>query len=104
MPASLLTYRSLVAAHPVSPEAEQALWNLGRLLADLDRYDEAADTYLQLARTFPRTQLDAAFQAGEWYERKLKNTAQAINAYRLVPAGSKNANKAADRISKLGRQ
>lgn len=103
VPAALLTYQALVAAHPSSREAEAALWKLGRSFADLNRYEDAADTYLQLATTFPGTTFDAAFQAGEWYERRLKNTVKAVAAYRLVPAGSRNAGKAAERIARLGR-
>lgn len=103
MPAAILTYRAFVAANPSRPETEHALWQLGALYADIDRYVDAAATYVQLVTKFPQTRLDAAFQAGEWYEKKVKDAAKAIVAYRLVPPQSENAKKAADRIAKLSK-
>ena len=103
MPAAILTYRAFVAANPSRPETEHALWQLGALYADIDRYVDAAATYVQLVTKFPQTRLDAAFQAGEWYEKKVKDTAKAIAAYKLVPSYSENTKKAADRLAKLSK-
>lgn len=103
VPAAILTYRAFVSANPSRPETEHALWQLGALYADIDRYADAAATYVQLVTKFPQTRLDAAFQAGEWYEKKVKDTAKAIAAYKLVPSYSENAKKAADRLAKLSK-
>jgi len=44
----------------------------------------------QLAARFPNNQRDAAWRAGELYDRKLKDNARARAAYSLVPATSEH--------------
>jgi TolA-binding protein len=89
VPASLLTYRQLVERYPTSAAAEEALWKLANQYQDLKRFDLAAQALSDLGTRFPRTRYDAWWEAGELYEKKLKDSARAKEAYAKVPSSSR---------------
>jgi outer membrane protein assembly factor BamD (BamD/ComL family) len=88
VPASLVTYRTLVERYPASAVAESALDALARLYDDLRRYDLAAAALQDLATRFPANKVDAAWRAGELFEDRLKDRDRARAAYALVPPQS----------------
>ncbi len=88
VPASLVTYRTLVGAYPSSPQAESAYEKLAERYEDVRQFALAAEALEQLATRFPMNRRDAAWRAGELYEDKLKDPARARAAYALAPATS----------------
>ena len=74
-----------------------------RSTEDLDLYELAAETYEALAVGFPANRRDAAWEAGDLYEKRVKNIPKAIEAYRLVPPGSRRHDDAQERIERLER-
>jgi TolA-binding protein len=101
VPSELVTYRALVERFPTASAAEIALWKLGELYSEIKRYDLAVQSYAKLGEGFPNTQYDAWFEAGELYEKKLKDAAQAMAAYLKVPDRSRHFKEAQKRASKL---
>jgi len=87
-PASLLTLRGVARSGGAAPVAEFALWRLGQEYRDRKLYDLAAETFADLGTRFPETRYDAWFSAAELFEKQLKDTARAKEAYAKVPAGS----------------
>ena len=90
VPAALLSHRTIVEKYPDAEGAEASFDRLARGYEDLKRYELAAQTLEQLAARFPNNQRDAAWRAGELYDRKLKDNARARAAYSLVPATSEH--------------
>jgi serine/threonine protein kinase/TolA-binding protein len=88
VPASLVTYRTLVRSYPSSPPAEAAFEALSERYKDVRQFALAAETLEQLATRFPANRRDAAWRAGELYEDKVKDQAKARAAYALVPTTS----------------
>ena len=88
VPASLVTYRSLVERYPSAPAAEGAYDALAKLYEDLRKYDLAAAALQELATRFPANRVDAAWRAGELFEERLKDRDRARAAYALVPSQS----------------
>jgi TolA-binding protein/predicted Ser/Thr protein kinase len=88
VPAALVTYRDLTGRFPAEPVAEKAWWELGQMYEDLKRWDLAAKSYEELGLHFAKTRFEAWFQAGEIYERRLKDAAKAKTAYGMVPSTS----------------
>jgi TolA-binding protein len=101
VPAALVSLRSLVERYPADRAAENAAWELAGLYRDLNLYAQAVATYRTLGESFPRTQLDAWFAAGELLEDKLSDEKGALAAYRKVPESSRSYSKAQKRIRKL---
>ena len=88
VPASLVTYRSLVRSYPTNPVAEPAFETLSERYKDVRQFALAAESLEQLATNFPANRRDAAWRAGELYEDKVKDPAKARAAYALVPMTS----------------
>jgi hypothetical protein len=88
VPASLLSYRQIVEAYPNASAVEPSLARLGEIYEDLRRYDLAGQAWLDLARRFPGNTRDAAWRAGELFEKRVKDRQQAKDAYALVPSRS----------------
>ena len=88
VPASLVTYRSLVRTYPSNPAAETAYEALSERYKDVRQFALAAESLEQLATHFPANRRDAAWRAGELYEDKAKDPAKARVAYALVPSTS----------------
>ena len=89
VPAALVTYRTLAERHPTALEAEGALWKLARFYDDLKRYDLAAQALVDLGTRFPQTRHEAWWEAGQLFERRLKDEGRARDAYGRVPASSR---------------
>jgi TolA-binding protein len=100
VPASLISYRMVVETYPDSEGAEASFAKLADMYEDMKRYELAAQTLVQLATRFPSNSHDAAWRAGEIYEKRLKNADQARAAFALVPQRSdhyKDAQKKSQR-------
>ncbi len=67
---------------------------------DLKRYDAAAETLKRLAMYFPDNSHDAAWRAGEIYEKRLKDNDKAREAYGLVPERSGHYKDAQKKIQR----
>ena len=100
VPVALVTYRTLVENYPSAAEAEAALDRLAEFYDDVKRYELAAQALDTLVQRFPNSTRDAAWRAGEIYERRLKDAAKAQAAYAAVPVKSPRYN---DAQKKLGR-
>ena len=88
VPAALTTYRTLTELFPADSSTEKAWWELGQMYEDIKRWDLAAAAYSELGIRFPKTRLDAWYQAAEIYERRLKDAGKAKAAYGMVPSTS----------------
>jgi TolA-binding protein len=88
VPASLVTYRSLVRSYPSNPAAEAAYEALSERYKDVRQFAMAAESLEQMATNFPANRRDAAWRAAELYEDKVKDPAKARGAYALVPPTS----------------
>ncbi len=89
VPASLVTLRQLAERYPTSQPAEEALWKLSSQYQDLKRFDLAVAALTDLGTRFPRTRYDAWWEAGELYEKRLKDDTNAKQAYSKVPSTSR---------------
>ena len=100
VPAALVSYRTLAERYPDADGVETALWRISEMYEDLRRYDLAAQALDDLAARFPNNVRDAAWRAGEVYERRLRNMDKARAAYARVPPSSshyKDAQRRAQR-------
>ncbi len=88
VPIVLPTLRSMAEQFPGTPMAMQALGRLGELYSDLDQWERAAQSYIDLGTAFPNNTNDAWFRAAEILERRLKDMPRALDAYRKVPPTS----------------
>jgi serine/threonine protein kinase/tetratricopeptide (TPR) repeat protein len=101
VPASLMTYRTLVEKYPTHAAAQPALIKLADMYDDMRRYDLAARAFADLGTNFPTNQFDAWFKAGELYERRVNDRAAALKAYQQVPQSSDNFREAQRRAARL---
>jgi serine/threonine protein kinase/TolA-binding protein len=88
VPASLVSLRQLVESYPDAAGVEPALAQLGEMYEDLRRYDLAGQAWLDLARKFPANARDAAWRAGELFEKRVKDPQRMREAYGLVTSRS----------------
>jgi serine/threonine protein kinase/outer membrane protein assembly factor BamD (BamD/ComL family) len=88
VPAALISYRQLVESYPDAAGVEPALAQLGEMYEDLRRYDLAGQAWLDLARKFPANTRDAAWRAGELFEKRVKDPQRMRVAYGLVTSRS----------------
>jgi serine/threonine protein kinase/TolA-binding protein len=102
VPAALVSYRMLVRTYPKAEgnNLETALFKLADMYDDIKRYDLAADTLRDLAKQFPTNTRDAAWRAGEMYEKRVKDADKARQAYMLVPATSSKYRDAQKKLQK----
>ena len=100
VPAALVSYRTLVKSYPNTDGNEQALVKLAEMYDDLKRYELAAETLRDLARRFPGNTRDAAWRAGELYEKRVKDADQARQAYMMVPESSSRYRDAQKKLQK----
>lgn len=101
VPAALVSYRQLIEAYPQSASAETAYVKLARFYDDLKRYDLQAQALSALGASFPKTRYDAWWEAGEVYERRLRENAKAKDAYARVPNTSRRYRDAQKKLSEL---
>jgi serine/threonine protein kinase/TolA-binding protein len=100
VPAALLSYRRLVEQYPGDAEAESALDKMATMYEDVKRYELAADSLHTLAVRYPSNARNAAWRAGEMYEKRLKDTTRAQASYALVPPGTPRYNDAQKKLRK----
>ena len=100
VPALLVTLRTLADQFPGDPEAMVALNQLAAAYEDMDRYQAAADVLERLAAQFPGNPVEVWFKLGELYDRRLKNTDKAREAYAKVPANSPRYREAQQRLNR----
>jgi TolA-binding protein len=101
VPASLVTYRTLVEKYPAHAAAQPAYVKLAEMYDDIRRYDLAARAFVDLGTNFPANPFDAWYKAGELYERRVNDRAAALKAYQQVPQSSENFREAQRRASRL---
>jgi tetratricopeptide (TPR) repeat protein/predicted Ser/Thr protein kinase len=89
VPAALVSYRQLSEQYPSAGVSELALWKLASFYEDLKRYDLAAEALGTLGTRFPATRFDAWWEAGELYDKRLKDKDKAKDAYSKVPSTSR---------------
>ncbi|MGQ0732543.1 MAG: protein kinase domain-containing protein [Acidobacteriota bacterium] len=97
-PAVVPTLRAFTEQFPTSPLAMGLFNRLATAYAELDQFERAAQTYVDLATNFPNNPHDAWYRAGELYERRLKNVEKARDAYGKVPP---NTSRHRDALRKL---
>jgi serine/threonine protein kinase/tetratricopeptide (TPR) repeat protein len=100
VPAALLSYRRLVEQYPGDEEAESALDKMATMYEDLKRYELAADTLHTLAVRYPTNARNAAWRAGEMFEKRLKDATRAQASYALVQPGTQRYNDAQKKLRK----
>jgi outer membrane protein assembly factor BamD (BamD/ComL family) len=101
VPAALVSYRQLTEAYPQTAPAETAFLRLAHYYDDLKRYDLAVQALTGLASYFPKTRYDAWWEAAEIYEKRLKDTAKAKEAYGNVPQSSRRYRDAQKKVGEL---
>ena len=100
VPTALLSYRRLVEQYPGDEEAESALDKMATMYEDLKRYELAADTLHTLAVRYPTNARNAAWRAGEMFEKRLKDATRAQASYTLVQPGTPRYNDAQKKLRK----
>jgi len=100
VPAALVSYRTLVRTYPNADGNEVALEEMADLYDDLRRYDLAAETLQDMATRFPNNTRDAAWRAGELYEKRVKDAEKARKAYMMVPMTSSRYRDAQKKLQK----
>ena len=100
VPALLVTLRALGDQFPSDPDTMLALNQLAAAYEDMDRYQAAADVLERLASQFPGNPVEVWFRLGELYDRRLKNTDKAREAYAKVPANSPRYREAQQRLNR----
>jgi len=101
VPAALVSYRQLTEAYPQTAPAEGAFLRLAQYYDDMKRYDLAAQALTGLGSYFPKTRHDAWWQAGEIFERRLRDIAKAKDAYARVPNTSRRYRDAQKKLTEL---
>ncbi len=99
-PVALATYRELLDRYPEDGAAEAALWQVGGMYEQLDRFDLAVGSYTALGARFPNTRFDVWWRAGELLERRLDDREGALAAYARVPASSEHYANAQRKLGK----
>jgi serine/threonine protein kinase/tetratricopeptide (TPR) repeat protein len=100
VPAALVSYRTLVEHYPSADGVEASLAKLADMYEDLKRYELAAKSLDELVARFPNNSRDAAWQAGELYEKKVRDMNAARAAYARVPASSSHFKEAQKRAQR----
>jgi tetratricopeptide (TPR) repeat protein len=88
VPAALLSYRAIAQNYTQAEGADASLARLAEMYDDAKLYALAAETLDRLAINFPTNRYDAAWRAGELYEKRLKDMDRAREAYGRVPSQS----------------
>jgi serine/threonine protein kinase/TolA-binding protein len=101
VPAALVSCRQLTESYPQSAHAEAAFIRLARYYDDMKRYDLQAQALIALGSYFPKTRHDAWWEAGELFERRMRDAAKAKDAYSRVPATSRRYRDAQKKLSEL---
>jgi serine/threonine protein kinase/tetratricopeptide (TPR) repeat protein len=100
VPAVIPTLRLIIEQFPASPQALAARNRLALLLEDLDRWEETARVLEDLGARAGGNPAEVWFRLGEIYERRLKDSTKAKEAYAKVPQGSPRYNEAQRRLKR----
>ena len=100
VPAALVSYRRLAENHPQAPEAELAFDRLAEMYEEMRQYDRAAKTLDDMAVRFPRNARDAAWRAGEIYEKRLSDLSAARVSYGRVRPDSSHYRDAQKKLAR----
>lgn len=100
VPAALVSHRRLVEEYPVAEVAEASFYELAEIYEDLRRFDLAATTLHDLALRFPNNNRDAAWRAGELYEKRVNDMERARASYALVPQRSSHYRDAQKKLTR----
>ncbi|MCL4849323.1 MAG: protein kinase [Acidobacteria bacterium] len=103
VPAALVTYRELAHRAAGTPNALVAYRKLADLYEELRRYDLAASALTALATQSTSGADEIWFRLGELYDRRLKDPANARDAYLQVPNSSRRYRDAQQRAERLQR-
>jgi serine/threonine protein kinase len=98
VPSALVSYRQLTSAYPNVKGADIAFEKLAKLYEELERYDLAAATFVELGKRYPSASPDAWYRAGELYRRRLNDSQMARSAYANVPKTSRYFKDAQNRL------
>ena len=101
VPAALVSCRQLTESYPQSAQAEAAFIRLARYYDDMKRYDLQAQALIALGSHFPKSRHDAWWEAGEVFERRVRDVARAKDAYSRVPTTSRRYRDAQKKLSEL---
>jgi serine/threonine protein kinase/TolA-binding protein len=90
VPATLPTLRTMTEQFPTAPASMLAFNRLAGLYHDLEQYQREAQALADLGTHFPDNPYDAWYRLGEVYERRLKDSVRARDAYaKVAPSSSR---------------
>jgi TolA-binding protein len=99
VPAALVSHRRLVEEYPGVELAEASFHELAEMYEDLRQFALAASALHDLAVRFPNNQRDAAWRAGEIYEKRVNDMERARESYALVPQRSSHYRDAQKKLA-----
>ena len=99
VPASMVTLRQVIEQFPDAPQALAARSRLASMLADMNRWAEAAQVLEDLGAMGDPSG-EVWFRLGEIYERRLRDQAKARETYAKVPETSKRYAEAQRRATR----
>jgi TolA-binding protein/tRNA A-37 threonylcarbamoyl transferase component Bud32 len=99
VPAVMVTLRQIIEQFPESPQSMFARNRVAQLLAEMDRWPEAALMLEDLGKRGDNP-AEVWFRLGEIYERRLKDPVKAKEAYAKVPPTSKRYSEAQRRLNR----
>jgi TolA-binding protein len=100
VPVVVFTLRQIIEQFPRKPESVVAYSQLALMYTQMDRHAEAVRVLEALVANFPDNNGDVWFRIGEIYERRLRDSAKAREAYARVPPGSTNYAEAQRRLGR----
>jgi TolA-binding protein len=101
VPTALVTQRLIVETYPDAEGADASFDRLARFYDDMKRYELEAQTLEAFAARFPANKVDAAWRAGDVYEKRLKQNDRARAAYATVPETSSRYRDAQKKLTQL---
>ncbi len=87
VPSALISYRTIADKYPGAEDETAAFIKVAGMYDDLKRYDLGAQAWESLAKRRPDN-MDAAWKAGEMYEKRVKDVTKALELYARVPPAS----------------
>ena len=93
-----MSHRRLVEEYPGAELAEASFHELAEMYEDLRQFALAASALHDLAVRFPNNQRDAAWRAGEIYEKRVNDMERARASYALVPQRSSHYREAQKKL------
>ena len=100
VPSTLITYREVVQRYGSSPSGRLAKWKLAQTYLAAKRYELAVGALEALGADEGEHRDDAWFAAGDVYEKRLRDSTRARNAYARVRPSSPRFSEAQKRLRK----